>query len=283
MPPTQIMADQDDNKDELDSELIDGDELDPDELRKVLAMAAQPPSAATGTGAGLDAHVARAVERQRRVARGLQSGGPATPPTLESAIDALYAQRRPRPTRFRLVPSGALRLGAALAAAGAVAVAVVALVLAGGSRQVSASSVADVWQLPATGGRAAPNPHNAAVLDVSFHGSAFPNYHDSEGWRPGGTRPGRVDGRSEFTVFYVVGRRRAAYTVVATSRVSTPPSARHFVAGGVRLIEFRDRDRWVIVFQNRGNTCVLTAAAPREKQWLVKLAVWDSTRSSVSA
>ena len=261
------------------AELIDGEEPNPEELR-VLALAAQAPSSPAEAGAAGDARLSKAVERQRRVTRGLQTGGPATPATLDASIDALYAGRRTRRRsgRFRPIPATVLALGAAAAAA-----VVVALVATGGSGRLSASRVADVWKLPATGGTATPSAHNPAVLDVSFHGTAFPNYHDSEGWRPGGTRTGQVDGRPEFTVFYVTGRRRAAYTVVAGSRVSTPSSARRFVAGGVHLIEFRDRDRWVVVFPNHGNTCVLTAAAPREKRWLVKLAVWDSARSNISA
>jgi hypothetical protein len=270
------MADPDKTNTDPDDDIAD--QPDPDELRRVLSLAASAPAAAADAGTGLDAHLSKAVERQRRVARGLQSGGPALPPTLDAAIDALY-EGRGRQRRIRSVPTSKLRIGSALAAAAAAAAVVVVVFAAGGSRQLSASSVADVWKLPATGGTATPNPKNPAVLDVSFHGSAFPNYHDSEGWRPGGTRPGRVDGRPEFTVFYVVGDRRAAYTVVATSGVSTPANAHRFVSHGVHLTEFRDRDRWVIVFPDRGNTCVLTAAAPREKQWLVKLAVWDSTRS----
>jgi hypothetical protein len=251
----------------------------PDELRKVFALAARPLSAEDRSE--VDPQLALAAERQRRIAMALQSGGPATPPGLHARLDSMSRQRGGRgrsvETKRRWAPS--LRLGMGLAVACVLAIAIVTLLVPSGSGRLSAARVAAAWKQPATSSAVIANPGDPAVLDVGFHGSAFPNYHDSEGWHPVGARSGRIGGRPEYTVYYAVGSRRAAYTVVAGAPVSVPSSARHLVVGGLHMTEFRDGDRWIIVFRDRGNTCVLTAAAPREKKWLVKLAVWDAARA----
>jgi hypothetical protein len=166
-------------------------------------------------------------------------------------------------------------LGIASFAAAAIVAAVV-LSSSGTSGPPAATRVAAVWTLPATSSAVTPNPNDHRELNVVFHGTPYPNYHDSEGWHPVGTRTDQIAGIPTLTVYYAVGKRRAAYTVLAGTRVSVPASATYFVADGVPMAEFRSGDRWVVVFRNHGNTCVLTAAAPREKQWLVKLAVWRS-------
>ena len=255
------------------------DDLDPapelgaDDLRKVLSLAAQtePVSGLEG-----DVRLTKAVERQRRVALALRHGGPATPSTLRSTIDDMCQGRRQRRPTLRTSPVLAWRVGVAAALAAALAFVVVALTQTGGTTPLAASRVAAVWTLPATSTAIKASPGDPAALDVRFHGTGFPNYHDDEGWHPVGTRAGQIGGRAEFTVYYATGKRRSAYTVVAGTRVSIPSDARRFATDGLTLAEFRDGDHWVVVFQNGNNSCVLTAAAPREKQWLIKLAVWDS-------
>ena len=258
------------------------DDLDPapelgaEDLRTVLSLAAQ-----TDPSAGLEGDVrfSKTVERQRRVALALRDGGPAPPGTLRSAIEDMYRDRRRwRGPTLRASPVLARRVGVAAGLAAVLAVVVVALSQTGGTTRLSASTVASVWTLPATSTAINASPGNPSELDVSFHGTGFPNYHDGEGWHPVGTRAGHIAGRPEFTVYYATGNRRSAYTVVAGTRVSIPSDARTFAADGLTLAEFRDGDHWVIVFQNGDNSCVLTAAAPREKQWLIKLAVWNSAR-----
>jgi hypothetical protein len=260
-------------------------EPDRDELRRLLALAERVGPRAQAPDDEHDPQVLTAVRRQRRVAAVLQSGGPATPESLRTRVDQLYGGRggTSRIARLGLFAAIPLRLaGAATVAAAAVVVAVL-LATGGSSTRPAATRVAQVWTLPATGRDVAANPSNPAALAVSFHGTAYPNYHDSEGWHAVGTRTDRVAGTSAFTVYYATGQRRAAYTVVADTQVSVPAGARRFKVDGVRLAEFRDGDRWVIVFPDRGNSCVLTAAAPREKQWLVKLAVWHRVHSATPA
>ena len=259
----------------------------PERVRAVLELAARD----VGEGPEPDRNdhdpeLLQAAARQRQVARLLQQGGPATPETLRARLDALR-EERPRRRRVPLVGSiGGTWPGWTAGAAG-VAVAAIAVVLVlgavGGSGAPAATRVADVWKLPATSSVVRPKPGDPAALDVSFHGTPYPNYHDSEGWAPAGTRSGTINGTPVFTVYYATGERRATYTVVAGTRVSVPAHAAHLLVGGLRLIEFRDGGRWIIVFANHGNSCVLAAAAPREKTWLVKLAVWRSVAATTPA
>jgi hypothetical protein len=223
-------------------------------------------------------------ERQQRVAMLLQSGGPATPESLHARLDALDAGQDGRARSVGTARSGVRwRWGVpATAAAAALAAAVVLISFGGSSGGISATQVASVWTRPATSGVAA-DASNPAVLDVSFHGTAYPNYHDTEGWHPTGTRTDQINGQAAFTVVYAVGARRAAYTVVAGTHVAIPRGASHYSVGGLRFAEFRSGNHWIIVFANHGNTCVLTAAAPREQHWLVKLAVWSRAPSGAHA
>lgn len=218
-------------------------------------------------------------EQQRRVALLLGNAGPAMPPALRVRLDQLEQDgRRSRRSRSVAVPVHWRRrwiVGVASLATAAIAP-VVVLGVAGGpaSPALTANRVAALWTLPATTRAIAPSHADPTELAVNFRGTAFPNYHDHEGWHPAGARADTIDGSATRTVFYMVGDRRAAYTVVAGTRVSVPANARRFTNGGVPLREFRDGDHWVIVFRDHGNTCVLTAAAPREKHWLIALAVW---------
>jgi hypothetical protein len=227
-------------------------------------------------GPELDPALVAEAQRQRRVALLLSGGGPATPRALRSRIDGLESSpdrlRRRDGSRRARRP---WRIGTTGAAVGALAAAVIAIVtIAAPDSALTAARVADLWKLPAAGGPVAPDPHRPAALDVSFNGTAFPNYRDSEGWHAVGRRTDQIAGERVVTVYYATGDRRAAYTVVPNTRVSVPAGARRFTVAGLRLAEFRTGDRWVVVFRDHANSCVLTAAAPREKQWLVKLAAW---------
>ena len=227
--------------------------------------------AGSGDAGGSDSPAAgRGASQQQRAARVRRAQGShrssASEPTRRRPAFGSIAGPRWWPW--------AVRLGGLAAAATAV---VVVLVSSGASPVVSATRAAELWKLPATSNVLAVRPGNAAVLDVSFHGTEYPNYHDREGWHAVGTRPGSIDGTPAFTVYYATGARRAAYTVVEGVRVALPSGARRFVAGRTRMAEFRDGDRWVVVFSDHGNSCVLVAAAPREKAWLVKLAAWHRT------
>jgi hypothetical protein len=213
-------------------------------------------------------------QRHKRIALLLGSGGPVTP----DSVRRLKAQ----PSRAGLRARHTLRLRLAWASAGVVTATSVAVAVGssgpgGVPPELNAGRVAYEWKLPVTSRDVAPALGDHSKLAVSFHGTAYPNYHDDEGWHAVGTRSDRLAGHSTFTVFYATGARRSAYTVVAGTTVSVPQRARWTVMRGLRLTEFRSRNRWIVVFRDHGNSCVLTAAAPRERLWLLKLAVWETT------
>lgn len=220
-----------------------------------------------------DPRTRRALERQRRIAGALRGGGPAAPPTLAPRL-ARKTARMSGPRRRRSTHS--VKLIAAMAAV-LTAVGVVASVIMESSSHTTrptAAQIAAVWTLPAGGMRVGADPDHPTQLDISYHGTVFPNFLDREGWHPVGGRYDRIRGLVTATVFYQTGRRRAAYTVVPAAGLAVPGHASHLRVAGLSLREFRNGDRWIVTFERNGNTCVLTAAAPRERRWLIALATW---------
>jgi len=221
-----------------------------------------------------DPNVRRALERQRHVAGLLRGGGPALPPALAARLGTQTHDSRSR----TLVPSDwSVKLigatAAALATVVLVATAIISWSIAGPSAWPTAAQVAALWTLPATR-RVEADPADRTRLDISYHGIAYPNYHDREGWHPVAARYDRIGGLATVTVFYQTGRRCAAYTVVPTTGLAVPAEATRLRVAGLSLTEFRSGDRWIVTFRRSGNTCVLTAAAPRERRWLIALATW---------
>jgi hypothetical protein len=168
-----------------------------------------------------------------------------------------------------------MRIGG-VAAAAAVIVMAVTVVIAGSASSTlpSAEQVAAVWTRPANGQPVSADPARPAQLDVSYHGIVYPNFHDHEGWHPVSARHDTIAGYGTMTVFYETGRRRAAYTVIPATGLAVPARASRVRVGRLSLTEFRSGNHWIVVLERNGNTCVLTAAAPRERRWLLALAAW---------
>lgn len=252
--------------------------MQPGELETLLALAEertlQPDQRAIAARLQSDPACRQAIVRQRHVAGALRHGGPAVPRDRGARLSAKSGRSTAprRRTIGRWVWPVKL---VGTSAAAVLAVGIVAVTLRGGSvHPPTATQVAAIWTRPATGGTVSADPAHPTQLDVSFHGIVYPNYHDREGWHPVAARYDRIGRLRTATVFYQTGARRAAYTVVPSTRLTVPAGARHLRVAGLSLIEFRSGDRWIITFVRNGNTCVLTAAAPRERQWLVKLAIW---------
>lgn len=223
-----------------------------------------------------DPSTLQALRRQRHAARALRSGGPAPPPSLAIRLTAqTRGLRDPRRRGLRGARWSGIRIGAVAAAAAVIVLAVTAIIAKSGrSTLPTAEQVAAVWALPASGEPVSANPDRPAELDVSYHGIAYPNYQDHEGWHPVSARHDTIAGYPTVTVLYETGHRRSTYTVVPATGLSVPATAMRLRVGGLSLREFRSGDRWIVTFERNGNTCVLTAAAPRERRWLLKLAAW---------
>jgi len=232
-----------------------------------------------------DPALARSLDRQRRVLDALQAGGPAPPESLGIRLRDIAclpsARRRPSPLTTT-------RRSLSLVAAATVAAALAVISIAGwpgggGTSLPSAMQVSAVWVLPDGRAAVAAAPETPAQLDVSYHGIVFPNFHDREGWHPVGVRRDRIGGVTTVTVFYATGDRRASYTVVPGTGLAVPSGASRLRVAGLSLREFRSGDRWIVTFEHAGATCVLTAAAPRERAWLVRLATWHGGPTTTPA
>jgi hypothetical protein len=201
-----------------------------------------------------DPELQELVDRQRRSVTATQAL--ADEPVPASLQTAVRRERRPRRTRASwLVP----RLG--LAGAAAAAAGVVAISLSGGP---AAPSVADAAQL-ATRPPSEPAPPSAggARLAADVEGVVFPDFRQVYGWRPVGTRHGKLDGRKVTVVYYAKGARRIAYAIVSDGALPRPSDARTTEIGGVKYQTLRLRGRPGVTWRRDGHTCVLVGAAPR--------------------
>lgn len=256
------------------------------ELKTLLALAEgrplEPDQLALADRVQRDPQTRQAVDRQSRVAAALRSGGPVLPPDVATRVRAQNQRLSRRRVRWLTAPRWSARLAGAAALAASAAVITLVLVNGPSTRshaRLTATQVAAVWTRPVVGAPVAADPAHPAQLNVSFHGIVYPNFHDREGWHPVALRYDTIGGLRIATVFYETGARRAAYAVVPTTAVRVPARASHLRVARLSLTEFRTGDRWIVTFEKNGSTCVLTAAAPRERQWLIQLATWNGGRS----
>jgi len=251
------------------------------ELETLMALAEDraldPKQLAVAERLHRDPRARATLQRQRRVATALRTGGPAPSPMSAPAHTKTARLTDPRPRT--LAPAGRpgkrIAVTAVVTAAALVASAIIGSSSSGPSARPNAAQVATVWTLPTTARRVAADPAHPTQLDISYHGIVYPNFPDREGWHPVAARYDRIGGLRVATVFYQTGRRRAAYTVVPATGLAVPAQARGLRVGGLALREFRSGDRWIVTFETHGNTCVLTAVARRERHWLIALAAWQ--------
>jgi hypothetical protein len=194
----------------------------------------------------------RLIQRQRRVARALGAG--AERPAPQAA-----GSSRP-----------ALRLVAAAAMAGVLAV-LLALMPQGGGP--SAERVADVAQLAST----APAPDSTGrTLRAEVGGVTFPDWGPEFGWHATGMRRDEIDGRSTTTVFYEHTTHRLAYTIVDGAALPRPSGAQIVERDGLQIALYRDPRHGghdVAVFERGGRTCVV-AGHVMKLSTLLKLSAW---------
>jgi hypothetical protein len=185
------------------------------------------------------------------------------PATLRIAVDT-RRQRMPR-RRARVLYGGAL--GATVAAA----VALLILLLPGGSP--GAPSISQAAALASRGAvLPAPGTHGA-VLKEDVQETYFPNWAPSFQLWPSGRRVDRLHGWRAVTVYYTDhANHELAYTILASPPLSWT-AARTTRVNGVALQSFVQHGRTVVTWRRGGHTCVLSASGVSAAK-LAQLAAW---------
>ena len=161
-----------------------------------------------------------------------------------------HGERRRPAARPRL---GGIRWPGAGLVAGALAVALAAVVLVGGG-----PGVEDV-------AAAAVRPPEDEVV--------FPNFAGKFGWEATGTRTDEIDGRETRTVFYEKDGREIAYTVVGGDALDQPSDADRATVEGTVIRGLEADGRQIVTWRRNGQTCVLSSTdVPRSE--LQTLAGW---------
>jgi hypothetical protein len=201
--------------------------------------------------------IRRQVARERRVATQLRTGGPTPPDRLISSVEAkVRAAYGPKPVRAR-------RKWLPVAATAGIAVVAAGIVIAtvgggGGSTGPSIPAAAQLAFASSTG--PAPGTKSPTLLDVSYGGVTYPNYHKFS-VPPTGTRTDRIGGRPALTVFYrLPDGTPLSYTVFSGTAVPLPASTRSVRFEGVPLKTFTTSSGLsVVTLVRHGRTCVLAA------------------------
>ena len=200
------------------------------------------------------------TERETKVVQLLQAAARSerAPASLRAEVGAIRARAGAR--RGLRLPQPSLRrpvLRYTGLAATALTAAVVALVVTVGGGAAS-PSIAQAATL-ALRGSAAPAPAAdpsapASLLTARVGNLHFPNWQRAGGWASVGERTDQLGNRKVVTVYYASGGRRLAYSIVST------PTLGGLRPDGQPYEALSEHGRTVIVWEERGHTCVLSAA-----------------------
>lgn len=191
--------------------------------------------------------------------------GDRAPAGLRIAIDSRRHRAPKRPAR--------ILYGGALGATVAVAVALLVLLLPGGSP--GAPSVSQAAAL-ATRGAVLPAPAEQGVrLNQDVGETYFPNWRTSFGWSASGRRVDRLNGRPAFTVYYTnAANQHVAYTILASPPLHWTHAPVNRV-DGIAVQSFVQNGRTVVTWRRNGHTCVLSASGVSAAK-LAELAAWEA-------
>jgi hypothetical protein len=208
-----------------------------------------------------------ALHRQRAAATTLRGLDLQASPALRERIATATASAPRRRTRRR-------RFAVAGALAGAVAAAALAavLIVPSGGGNPTVVEAARLSQEPATGSVSVA-AYNPKLLSANVEGVPFPNWSGEFGWRQRGSRTDELDGRSARTVFYEMGGKRVAYTIVSGKGIPAPAGSEPATRNGVHLHSLADGGRRLVTWWRDGRTCVLSSADVGDHE-LIKLASW---------
>jgi hypothetical protein len=188
-------------------------------------------------------------------------------PTASADLRARLAHaqpvvRRPRPN-----------LGLVAAAAGVIALAVVALLPGSGG-----PTVARAAQLAALGPTERPPGADAAhpgSLREAVDGVRYPYWQDAFGFTASGSRSDRLDGRLVLTVYYTNrASQTTGYTIVSGKAIPEPHGASVVRRDGTDFLALREGGRTVVTWRRAGHTCVLSAGPGVSTGTLLALADW---------
>jgi hypothetical protein len=208
------------------------------------------------------------AERGRALVAAAVAGTHA-PHALRERIEADRARaRRGRPRRH------GLRVLAGGLAVALLALAVTLIAAPAGDEAPTVGAVVRLGDRAATD--PAPAPGARGTLRASVGGVAFPDW-DEEDWPATGARADEVSGRDARTVFYRTrDGARSAYTIVDGEPLDDPDGARVHIVDGVEYRVVRDAGETVVVWEEGGHTCVLSAPSGVPEDRLVELAAWDA-------
>lgn len=182
---------------------------------------------------------------------------------------AIEAQRRPAPRRRgRLVYAGAL--------AATVVVAMVVLLLPGGSPGApSVSQAADLALRGPVLEAPVPVRANPAKLSQDVEDVYFPNWTGLN-WEASGLRTDTIAGYRAVTVYYTNTQdsRQIAYTILSAPPLRWPNSRTRNL-DGIHLQSFVRNGRLVVTWRRAGHTCVLSGPGMTVAQ-LAELASWEA-------
>lgn len=208
--------------------------------------------------AGLLAEQERAVRLVRAAA-----------PPASAYLRARLAHAEPIVRRHR--PN----LGLAAAAAGVIALAIVAVLP--GASDPTVARAAQLASLGPTGPAPTPDAAHPGSLSDSVDGVRYPYWQDALGFGASGARADRLDGRLVMTVYYTSGggsRQTTGYTIVSGSALPEPSKATVAQRDGIRFLSLHSASRNVVTWRRAGHTCVLSSGPTVPVSRLLALAVW---------
>jgi hypothetical protein len=209
-------------------------------------------------------------ERERRVVELLHEARSAdrAPAALRARIEASRPSRAVR-TRRRVGFGGAL--------AGALAAAALALALILPAGSPGAPSVSQAAGFALLGAQTAPpsvDPETPKRLDTLVGAVYFPNWSKRFGSPATGARTDTIGGRQAVTVYYNLGGKEIAYTIVAAPALKMP-AAPVTTLRGIDFRTLRQGDRVVVTWRRDGQTCVLSASGVSPLV-LQRLGAWEA-------
>jgi anti-sigma factor RsiW len=205
------------------------------------------------------------VERQRRTVAATRTlADEPVPASLSAGVDT--QREKVRPKGSSLAP----RLG--LAGALAAALAIVVVIVSGGTEGPTVADAAQVATRPPTASPPPPADASGTRLALDVEGVVFPDLRRSHGWRAVGARADELDGRRVKVVYYAKGARRIAYVIVAGNGLPRPSGGRSTVLDGVQFQSLRLDGRPAVTWRRSGRTCVLIGSSSRGE--LLRLANW---------